>query len=58
MKLKHDSITSFFFDGMEYAAGKGGVFDLPEVAVMTALEFGFEPVAEPVKKRKDDEQGE
>lgn len=57
MKLKHESITSFFYDGMEYQAGKNGVFDLPEVAFETALAFGFQPVAE-TKKRKDDEQGE
>jgi hypothetical protein len=44
VKLKHDTITSFSVDGVEYVASKSGVFEMPEeVAAQAIHAYGFTP---------------
>lgn len=41
VKLKHDSASSFSFDGELYEADKKGVFEMPPEAAAAAADFGF-----------------
>lgn len=43
VKLRHDSASSFSFDGELYEADKKGVFEMPPEAAAAAADFGFVP---------------
>lgn len=52
VKLKHESASSFSFDGELYEADKKGVFEMPPEAAAAAADFGFVPHAAKAENEK------